>query len=318
MEKVPPYTEPAPPYTEPAPPYKEQAMDCLSMRDYIRNFRLENCHHGDQGYSRVLLQLFGYTGHGKSCFINSCKYVIDDGAFRVYAKVAKSENKPETMIRTAYKLTDNITLVDNRGCVKMNKNETGAIYAQLGNFQALNTHVNWQTEFEDMVETLLNAERLDQSSDFIVPVLIYRADYQMTEKNSRSEMKEMLISARDITGLFPTVVLTHELSEHLSSTKEMFRQMGVENIFSLENYTEQDNKKTRGKHETILKCLQEIIKDIEFRMLEERDEITERIERKRILLKFAHQREMEKPRVKHQETDQETHQKKKKETCLLL
>lgn len=69
--------------------------------------------------------------------------------------------------------------------------------------------------------------------------------------------------------------------------------MGVKNMFSLENYTEKDNKNTRGKQETILKCLQEIIKDVEFRLLEERDPIGERIARKRLLLDFAHKRELE-------------------------
>ncbi|KAG9465009.1 hypothetical protein GDO78_019086 [Eleutherodactylus coqui] len=150
------------------------SMDSLAMRDYIKNFSLDNCPHGNQGYNRVLLQLFGYAGHGKSCFINSCKYVVDDGPYKVYAKVAKTENAPETMIRKAYKLTDTITLVDNRGCVIIDKYETGEIYAQLGNFLPLDTEVKWHSKFNDMLNIVLNAETQDQSMDLIVPVFVYR------------------------------------------------------------------------------------------------------------------------------------------------
>ncbi|XP_069838476.1 uncharacterized protein [Dendropsophus ebraccatus] len=265
-------------------------MDSRAMRDYIRNFKLDDGPLGNQGYSRVLLQLFGFTGHGKSSFINSCKYVVDDGPYKVFAKVVRSEESPGTMIRKPYKLTETITLVDNRGCVKMNRYEIGAIYAQLGNFLPLDTKVKWQTGFTDMEEAVLYAERCHQSSDFVVPLLIYSAACPLTNKE---DMKTILTTARDITGVFPIVVLTHELSEHQPQVQESFRQMGAKNLFSLENYTEKDHFKTRGKHETILKCLQEIIKEVEFWMLEERDAIGERIDRRNILLEFAYQGELE-------------------------
>ncbi|XP_073505112.1 uncharacterized protein [Phyllobates terribilis] len=278
-------------------------MESESMKGYIQNFSLGDGPRGNQGYSRVLLQLFGYTGHGKSSFINTCKYVLDDGPYTEYAEVAESQKDPKTMIRKAYNLTKTITLVDNRGCVTMNKKEIGEIYAQLGNFLPLEKYVSWQTGFKDMMEHLLQSERLDLTSDFIVPVLIYSADCLIVDVN---EMKEILIAARNITGLFPTVVLTHELSKNLSEVKESFRTMGAKNMFSLENYTVEDSRKTRGKHETILKCLQEIIKDVEFQMLEERDAISERINRKRFLLEFAHRRDMEQK------------QEKEKRLCFIL
>ncbi|XP_069838474.1 uncharacterized protein [Dendropsophus ebraccatus] len=268
-------------------------MDSRAMKDYIRTFSLDSCTHGNQGYSRVLLQLFGYTGHGKSSFINSCKYVVDDdGTYKVHAKVAGSEEKPETMIRNAYKLTETITLVDNRGCVKMNKDETGAIYAQLGNFLPLDSEVTWQTEFNDMMEILLNAERQEQSVVFIVPVLVYSAKKQLAAEEEK-ELQEILQKAQNITGLIPTVVITHKLSRHLADTQEKFRGMGAENIIPVENYTKKDHLKTRGKHEGVLKCLYEIIKDVEFRMEETRDPIDEKIMRKRILYEFANKRDLE-------------------------
>ncbi|XP_044159324.1 uncharacterized protein LOC122944775 isoform X2 [Bufo gargarizans] len=175
-------------------------MDSLSMRDYIRNFSLDDGPHGNQGYSRVLLQLFGFTGHGKSSFINSCKYVVDDGAYTMYAKVASSEEKPETMIRNAFELTSAISMVDNRGCAKMNKNETGEIYAQLGNFLPLDCEVKWHSDFKDMMNILLIADMEEQSADFIVPVLVYSAKNKMTPAEE-GDLKEILMKAWDITDV---------------------------------------------------------------------------------------------------------------------
>ncbi|XP_073502168.1 uncharacterized protein [Phyllobates terribilis] len=272
-------------------------MDSRSMRDYIRNFSLNNGPHGNQGYSRVLLQLFGYTGHGKSSFINSCKYVVCDGPYTTHAKVAGSEEKPETMIRNAYELTETITLVDNRGCAKMNKDETGEIYAQLGNFLPLGCAVRWRSDYEDMMNIVLTADLVDRSADFIVPVLVYSANTQIASAEE-SELKEILTKVRKITGLFPTVVITRKLSEHLPDIQEKFRRMGVDNIFPVENYTVEDNEKTRGKHEGILKCLYEIMRDVDFRMEETRNPGKEKMERKKILLQFAHDRGLEKVQKK--------------------
>ncbi|CAJ0936489.1 unnamed protein product [Ranitomeya imitator] len=231
-------------YTEPAA--AEPAMDSRSMKDYIKKFSLDNGALGNQGYSRVLLQLFGYTGHGKSSFINSCKYVVDDGPYTAYAKVARSAEKPETMIRNAYELTETITLVDNRGCAKMNKNETGEIYAQLGNFMPLGCEVRWRPDYEDMVNIVLTADLVDRSADFIiVPVFVYSANTQISSAEE-SELKEILTKAKKITGLFPTVVITRKLSDNLPDIQEKFRRMGVENIFPVDNYTVEDHGKTRG------------------------------------------------------------------------
>ncbi|XP_077128147.1 uncharacterized protein LOC143784155 [Ranitomeya variabilis] len=272
-------------------------MDSRSMKDYIRNFTLNNGPHGNQGYSRVLLQLFGYTGHGKFSFINSCKYVVDDGPYTAHAKVAGSAEKPKTMIRNAYELTETITLVDNRGCAKMNKDETGEIYAQLGNFLPLGCEVRWRSAYKDMVNIVLTADLVDRSADFIVPVFVYSANTQIASAEE-SELKEILTKAKKITGLFPTVVITRKLSEHLPDIQEKFRRMGVDNIFPVDNYTVEDHEKSRGKHEGILKCLYEIMRDVDFRMEETRNPSAEKMERKKILLEFAHDRDVEKVQKK--------------------
>ncbi|KAM5152259.1 uncharacterized protein ACMZJ9_010464 [Mantella aurantiaca] len=276
----------------------DSATDIVKMRKYLQDFSLDNCERGNQGYRRVLIQLCGLSGHGKSSFINSCKYVMDNAPFRVYATVAPSQGIPETMIRNSYQLTETITLVDNRGCIKLNKDETGEIYVQLGNFLPLDTKVEWHTGYTETITKILESERDNRYADFIVPVFIYNSEHRM-HPGFFSELKEVLLKAKNITGIFPTVVLTHETSELLPENQENFRRMGANNIFSVENYTEENAVKVRKKHETLLKCLCEIIKDVEFRMEEKRDPLEESIARKKILHTFLLEREIE--RAKEEE-----------------
>lgn len=101
------------------------------VRNNILRFSLGRCPFGSQGYNRVLLQLFGYKSHGKSSLINSCKYVLDGGEYKVHAKES-SYYGGVTVNRKAYQLTHTITIVDNRGNSRFNAFETGEIYAQLG------------------------------------------------------------------------------------------------------------------------------------------------------------------------------------------
>ncbi|XP_069799528.1 uncharacterized protein [Dendropsophus ebraccatus] len=168
-----------------------------------------------------------------------------------------------------------------------------------GDFLSLSCEVKWHSGFKDMLDILLTDERVNRSPNLIVPVLVYSANTKITDEE---ELKEILIKAKNITELFPTVVITHQLSKHLPDTQKKFRRMGVEHIFPVENYTEEDYMRTRGKHEGILKCLYEIIKDVEFRMSYTRDPVAEKIGRKRFLYEFAYNRDMEKERERTERT----------------
>ncbi|OCT55382.1 hypothetical protein XELAEV_18002641mg [Xenopus laevis] len=111
-------------------------MDTIpELTHYIKNFKLEDFSSRNQGYDRVLLQLFGYLGHGKSSFINTCKYVLEDGEYQNYTNAKKPQkggDQGDTTERVTYPLTDIMTLVDNRGCSKMDNYETAEFLAQLG------------------------------------------------------------------------------------------------------------------------------------------------------------------------------------------
>ncbi|KAM3910126.1 uncharacterized protein RB166_021295, partial [Leptodactylus fuscus] len=108
-------------------------MDNQQLLERIFTFSPAAAPPGGHQYSRVLLQLFGYNGHGKSSFINSCKYVMDGGDRFIEHAVAghRSDEEIITTIRKAYELTKNISIVDNRGYNKMDGFQRAEVYAQL-------------------------------------------------------------------------------------------------------------------------------------------------------------------------------------------
>ncbi|XP_077129879.1 uncharacterized protein LOC143785091 isoform X3 [Ranitomeya variabilis] len=279
------------------------------MTDYIKNFSLKDCN--NKGFSRVLLQLFGYLGHGKSSFINTCKYVLDDTEFKIYADV-KNNDGGNTTERITYELTDTLTLVDNRGCSVMNEYETGEVFAQLGNLLPLNQTVSWSKGI-GLVDRIVQAERYVQTSDFIYPIFVYSVKRGLSSDEA-VEIKELLTTARNLTGICPVVVLTHKTNSNLRDVRAKFEDMDVERIFPLENFTPEDHLKTRGKHEDVLKLYIEVIKDIEYRMERFSSPEDEREKRKQFVLQFVYERELRKKEeeVKRKLREEERLREKKK------
>lgn len=106
-------------------------MDDQDRRNRILQFNIEQNALAENGYKRVLLQLFGYAGHGKSSFINSIIYTLGDEQYQMKA-IAGDSDGGLTTERLAYQLNECITIVDNRGYDPTMDNQTGEIYAQLG------------------------------------------------------------------------------------------------------------------------------------------------------------------------------------------
>ncbi|XP_071978881.1 uncharacterized protein [Engystomops pustulosus] len=262
-------------------------MDRDEMRQFIQNFSLDRCKRGSQGFNRILIQLFGLTGHGKSSFINTCIYVWEDQEFKNRAKAWGSDGA-KTTERIPYKLTENITLVDNRGCVKMNDSEFGEIYAQLGNLLPLGKTVEWEKEFQ-LVERITKAEKQIKSSDFVFPVFIHSVRKEITEEE-KMELKILLRTADKLTGVFPIVVLTHKTAGSLTEKEGIFRDMGVQKVFAFESYTQENHSKRREKHEELLKFLCEVIKDVQFHVEKiPRDPVKETAERRKFVLNYVHE-----------------------------
>ncbi|XP_075037241.1 uncharacterized protein LOC142098355 [Mixophyes fleayi] len=298
-------------------------MNVTELRNIIQNFNFEKCNPGSQGFSRILLQLFGFLGHGKSSFINTCMYVWEDGAYKNWAK-ADSEDGGHTTERITYPLTQNITLVDNRGFSIMGGYETGEIFAQLecgvlevpnnsfgaqittssraetrlpcrvflcsvGNLLPLDTPVEWNEGF-GVAERIVEASNSVKTSDFIVPIFIYSVKKGITQEEI-DDLTELIVTARDLTGMFPIVVLTHETHKNKEDVVAKFRDLGVEQIFSLENYTAEDHEKTT-RHEKVLKFLYEVIKDVQFKVGLQRDPEEEMLERKMFVLRYVHHNDL--------------------------
>lgn len=88
------------------------------------------------------------------------------------------------------------------------------------------------------------------------------------------------------------MVLTHKTYGNLTTVESSFRDMGIERIFAFENYTQEDHFKTRGRHEEVLKFLQEVIRDAQFRVEHQTwNPVKEMHDRKQFVLNYVHQRE---------------------------
>ncbi|XP_073502184.1 uncharacterized protein [Phyllobates terribilis] len=236
-------------------------MNPDQQKKHIETFTLDDGPRGNQGYSRVLLQLFGYIGHGRSSFINSCKYVLEDGEEFIEYAQAGDDLAIMTMERKAYDLTRNITIVDNRGCVTLGRLQKAEIYAQLGNFFPIGEKVEWMTNFTDMMCRLEDAELNPNYSDFIVPILIYSATCWFGE-DGRQELYELLKNSVKMTGVVPIIVITKKNSGDFIKIENEFKLMGAEVVISIENYTEEDHIKTRVKTKDILTILHNALEDV--------------------------------------------------------
>ncbi|OCT56399.1 uncharacterized protein LOC108705462 [Xenopus laevis] len=268
-------------------------MDVDQLREYIRSFSLNECPLGNQGYNRILLQVFGFLGHGKSSLINSCKYALLDTEFKKHAEAAANDGGL-TMERKTYPLTGTIIMVDNRGCAMINAFEMAEIYAQLCNFVPLEQRVEWNKNYEDMMFRVEDDDVDPNFTDFIVPIFVYSVRKEITAAEIE-EIKPFLKNCRDLTGIFPIIVLTNKTSGDIAKLRNIFEGMGAEEILAVENYTDEDHFKTRGRHTLFLELIHKALKDVNFCMKDQRNPKKERAQRKKFLLKYVHERDKNQP-----------------------
>ncbi|XP_075140500.1 coiled-coil domain-containing protein 196 [Leptodactylus fuscus] len=268
-------------------------MDDTKRRWEIQDFTFDRCKRGNQGFERILLQLFGYLGHGKSSFINTIMCVWSNSKYKNYAKAVGSYGG-NTTERQTYQLTKKIVLVDNRGCASMNTYETGEIFAQLGNLLPLGQQVGYSKGFE-LADRIVEAQPYVKASDFIIPIFVYSVRNTPTQE-LKEELKEIFKTATKLTMVVPTVVLTHKTHDNYKEIKNLFIDIGADKIFDLENYTEKNPNRIKKTDEEIISFLHEVIKDAQFRANEPRNADQEMIDRKLFVLNFIHNRELENQR----------------------
>ncbi|XP_075037515.1 uncharacterized protein LOC142098575 [Mixophyes fleayi] len=263
-------------------------MDINQFKHVINHFSFDKCEFGNQNFTRILIQFFGYMGHGKSSFINTCKYVWEDEGYKNWTN-AVGDSGSHTLVRITYPLTENITLVDNRGFSLMGGYETGEIFAQIGNLLPLDEPVHWSEDY-GLIDRIQQAKGKVKSSDFIVPVFVYSVRKDIAPEEA-GEIKAMLTIARELTGMLPFVVLTHKTSGKLTEREITFRNMGVERIFAIDNYTPTNCVKTRGKHEEVLRFLHEVINDALFHVNQPRNPKREMTRRRKYVIIYVKERE---------------------------
>ncbi|XP_073502177.1 uncharacterized protein [Phyllobates terribilis] len=277
-------------------------MDHHQLRRYIQTFSLDSGPRGSQGYSRVLLQLIGHMGHGKSALVNSCKYVLDDGEFTEPARSGGKEitDGAVTLSRRSYNLTENITIVDNRGYGKMENFETVEVYTQLGNFLPLDEPVEWHKNFEFLVDRVEDMHIDTNVTDLLVPVFVYSVKTIMTE-DMKGSLPTFFRNCTQLTGLSPIIVLTHRSGGNYFEVEKQFQLLGADNIVILENYTRADHIKTRQRTVDFLNFMRLVLQNVTFRMEQYMDPRRERVEHRKFLLRYIHQSVLD-ARKKEEET----------------
>ncbi|OCT64658.1 uncharacterized protein LOC108701736 [Xenopus laevis] len=270
-------------------------MDQLeSEKQTILSYTLEQSH----GYTRILVQLFGSTGHGKSSLINSFIYALNGGKFQMAAQVHLDEGQESfgglTTVRKSHQLTDSITVVDNRGFGKMDDYETGEIFVQLANILQLDESVKFEDNtFENNVDRVTGAEM--NCTDLIVPLYVYSAESRFEEQRGE-EIRQFLETAKKMTGMVPIVVLTKKYSSGYKNVEDNLKSMGIECIIGVENYTPQDYVRTPGKDKQFLTILQKVLELVNFHTTNGNvyDPKEEHRKRLKMLLMMAKEREVAK------------------------
>ncbi|KAM4604506.1 uncharacterized protein O3C94_023365 [Discoglossus pictus] len=139
----------------------------------------------------------------------------------------------------------------------------------------------------------------EKYSDVIVPIFVYSVKKGIADKEV-PEIKQLLDTVRDLTGIVPIVVLTHKSQGDLTNVEAKFNNIGIDQIFKLENVTNKSELKIRSRHEEVLRFLREVLKDVEYRMRDKRNPVRERVERKKRVLQFVHDREIEREEEKRE------------------
>ncbi|KAM8962448.1 uncharacterized protein RCH25_037992 [Pelodytes ibericus] len=235
-------------------------MDHNQLRDYIRSFSLDDCALGSQGYNRVLLQLFGYAGHGKSSFINSCKFALDD-RYQVIAEAGETtDGGGYTLDRRSYKLTDTITIVDNRGFGTMDNFEAVEVYTQLGNFLQLDKRVNWTKDYKDIVDTLENAEPND--TDVMLPIFVHSAQQKISEhkieeiKHFQKQYKELSRNSSHTEISFMTVITNkHSARGNYLEVEKKFESLEPKGVYAVENYTKEEHEQITPQERVLVRSM---------------------------------------------------------------
>ncbi|CAJ0934185.1 unnamed protein product [Ranitomeya imitator] len=213
----------------------------------------------NNGIQRVLLQVFGMLGQGKSSLINSCLCVMKGGGYNNTAP-SGSNHGGMTIERKEFELTNHLVMIDNRGFNKLNPTEVLEMSAQFRHLRELG-EVTWTGISIREAYRVYKEEQRREPTDLVVPVFVHSCETVWDEN-----AEKLLAEVYSITGIHPIIVITHSSSKNCGEFIEKLKKLKSTHFITLENYTEKNpkpNPETDGK---IVEFLQTCIKEAESRI----------------------------------------------------
>ncbi|XP_063285623.1 uncharacterized protein LOC134571352 [Pelobates fuscus] len=261
------------------------------------------------GYSRVCVQLFGMTGHGKSSLINSCLCVAKDVKYRNVAN-SSIANTATTMMRNEFKLNNAVYMTDNRGITKLTEEELFEISAQFCQLRTTG-EVMWKDGSKRNNEALIKTPKIQE---IIVPVFVYSAEYPSAPQTFE-QYEAFIREAYNMTDLFPIIVLTKCKQINTKELEYKFRQLGANHVVRIENYTTTNNQRNPEIDTNILKfleiCLEEADQAIDLKLgRDPQQEWSNKVSRLNNMIKEAEERK--------QKQEKEDEKKRYQSTCILI
>ncbi|CAJ0934186.1 unnamed protein product [Ranitomeya imitator] len=213
----------------------------------------------NNGIQRVLLQVFGMLGHGKSSLINSCLCVMKGEGYNTAPY--GSNHGGMTMERKEFELTNHLVMIDNRGFNKLNPTEVLEMRAQFRHLQEFGK-VTWTGISIREAYRVYNEEERREPTDLVVPVFVHSCKTVWDEN-----VEKLLADVYSITGIHPIIVITHYSSSKYSGKFiEKLKKLKSTHFIILENYTEKNSKPNPETEGKIVEFLQMCINEAESRI----------------------------------------------------
>ncbi|XP_071945210.1 uncharacterized protein [Antedon mediterranea] len=214
----------------------------------------------------LYIAVFGSVGSGKSCLINSLKYVLGYDQKKAYEDITgertgvcntTDDSKTRGFLKVF--LTDQIAVFDNRGMPDFDEATVAVVATQLCGLRENSDNVNWN---RNVVDKLVDAKEMalrggdTKDCQIHIALLVVRA----SDRTLRvKEMGEFAKRIKMATSELPIAVVTHidEAKEHrVEEIVSDLEDLGIQFIFTVRNYTVRDHEVDPQTHKTMLNIIQ--------------------------------------------------------------
>ncbi|XP_033118916.1 uncharacterized protein LOC117118431 [Anneissia japonica] len=212
----------------------------------------------------LYIAVFGGVGSGKSCLINSLKYVLGYDLKRPYEDitgertgVCSTTDGGKTRGFLKVFLTDQIAVFDNRGMPDFDEATVAVVATQLRGLRENSDNVNWN---RNVVEKIFDAKEMALKDTKDCQIHIALLVVSASDRTLRvKEMEDFAKRIKIATSEFPIAVITHidEAKEHrVEEIVSDLEDIGIQFIFPMRNYTIRDHDVDPETHKVMLNLLQ--------------------------------------------------------------